>query len=125
MIKSVANLGKTLNRDEQKQINGGYQCDWWTCQHWDLLILKPACSCDDYQKISKDEKSIKKITPKPFIIMKKSILNLGKALNKVEQNYIVGGGFVFICTPQTEGCQCLDTPSGNPGICFEGVCYDC
>ena len=57
--------------------------------------------------------------------MKKSILNLGKALNKVEQNYIVGGGFVFICTPQTEGCQCLDTPSGNPGICFEGVCYDC
>ena len=57
--------------------------------------------------------------------MKKSIVNFGKILNKQEQNQINGGGFVFICTPQTEGCQCLDTPSGNPGICFEGVCYDC
>jgi hypothetical protein len=59
------------------------------------------------------------------MIMKKSILNLGKELKKVEQNLITGGGFVFICTPQTEGCQCLDTPTGSPGICYEGVCHEC
>jgi hypothetical protein len=47
MKKSIETLGKTLNREQQKQINGGYQCDWWTCVNWDYLIFEPACTCDD------------------------------------------------------------------------------
>ena len=57
--------------------------------------------------------------------MKKSILNIGQLLNKAEQNQIQGGNIVFVCTPETEGWQCLDTPTGSLGMCFEGVCHEC
>ncbi|MCT4699667.1 hypothetical protein [Tenacibaculum haliotis] len=38
--------------------------------------------------------------------MKKSILNLGKALNKAEQKNILGNG----PTPTLQACQCFITP---------------
>ena len=37
--------------------------------------------------------------------MKKSILNIGKALNKVEQKTVNGGGRAF-CYPGTDGICC-------------------
>ncbi len=50
-------------------------------------------------------------------------LNSVKTLSSVQQKAI-NGGVVFVCTPQTEGEICLDTPDGR-GICVEGICYDC
>ncbi|SEM01120.1 hypothetical protein SAMN04487910_3905 [Aquimarina amphilecti] len=35
-----------LKKEQQKTLKGGYQCDYWTCLHWDQLILAPACDCD-------------------------------------------------------------------------------
>lgn len=46
-------------------------------------------------------------------------------MNEYELHQIHGDGFVFVSTAEIEGCQCLDTLSGNPDICYEGVCYDC
>ena len=60
--------------------------------------------------------------------MLKDVLNLGKVLAKNDQKSIqgqFGGGVVFVCTAQTEGYTCFDTPNGSQGFCFEGVCYDC
>jgi hypothetical protein len=57
-----------------------------------------------------------------FFIMKKQILNLGKALNKAEQKQINGGDFiVFDCNAiegeVTVGCPC------NPEWCaYEMIC---
>ena len=47
MKKSIERIGTQLDRNEQKQINGGYPCSWWTCANWDILIFEPACTCDD------------------------------------------------------------------------------
>ncbi|WP_272150220.1 hypothetical protein [Tenacibaculum aiptasiae] len=38
--------------------------------------------------------------------MKKSILNIGKALNKVEQKTINGGSHIVMCTADASGCPC-------------------
>ncbi|WP_299223165.1 hypothetical protein [uncultured Aquimarina sp.] len=50
-----------------------------------------------------------------------------KTLSKKEQHSVNGGfgGGIIICTMETDGQTCYDTPSGNPGTCMEGVCYDC
>ncbi|AXT51519.1 hypothetical protein D1818_12000 [Aquimarina sp. BL5] len=56
------------------------------------------------------------------------ILKIKKAkrLSKKEQHSVNGGfGNIIICTMETDGQTCFDTPSGNPGICMDGVCYDC
>ncbi|TDQ23969.1 hypothetical protein [Tenacibaculum caenipelagi] len=51
--------------------------------------------------------------------MKKSILNLGKALNKIEQKTINGGG--ESCPPR--GCYYSDDPLNTPAtLC--GTCQD-
>ncbi len=62
-----------------------------------------------------------------FLIMKKNLLKLGKALTKVEQKAIVGGGFgdirIGMCFPDGLGvgeltpCEekCAD---GAPPFCF-------
>lgn len=58
--------------------------------------------------------------------MKKSILHIGRALNKVEQVQIQGGSFyVYFCSSQTEGYQCWLPPGENLGICHEGICHAC
>ena len=38
--------------------------------------------------------------------MKKSILNIGKALNKAEQKQINGGGRIVECKSDFGGCPC-------------------
>lgn len=50
--------------------------------------------------------------------MKKSILNIGKALNKKDQQQINGGFGVCDCTSdyiQTSPNECIFTPTGGPG----------
>ena len=62
------------------------------------------------------------INPK-ILIMKKSILNIGKALNREEQKQINGGG---ICTQQ--GSRCCETLPGGFELCEPGYCnwpYGC
>ncbi|CAM1339562.1 hypothetical protein TAESTU_10684 [Tenacibaculum aestuarii] len=49
-----------------------------------------------------------------FLIMKKSILNLGKALNKVEQKQINGGAKCWI-----NGFPCCGECNYSTGICSE------
>jgi len=61
--------------------------------------------------------------------MLKSISNIGTILSKNEQKSVngsFGGGAVLACNGDaTEGFVCYDTPTGNPGTCFLGVCEDC
>ena len=61
----------------------------------------------------------------------KSLLKLGKTLNRAEQKAI-NGGFgpgcnVLLCTPDSEGCPCYlpTTGTDGTGFCSDGVCYDC
>ncbi|WP_157730055.1 hypothetical protein [Tenacibaculum jejuense] len=47
MKKVISTLGKSLNKSEQKTIQGGTtKCSHAICRMWEHLILKPACSCD-------------------------------------------------------------------------------
>jgi len=47
MKKSILTLGKTLNKTQQKTINGGTPpCSYAICQMWEHLILRPACYCE-------------------------------------------------------------------------------
>jgi len=49
IMKKLANLKgvKTLNRIEQKSINGGDPpCSYHVCQNWHNLIFQPDCHCD-------------------------------------------------------------------------------
>ena len=59
-----------------------------------------------------------------FIIMLKSISNLGKALNKTEQQSINGGaGPHLICPFGSHGAACIVLPTGQIGQCNRlGVC---
>jgi hypothetical protein len=64
-----------------------------------------------------------------FLKMKKQFLKLGKALNKVEQKQIFGGGRLPLglegndCNSgsMSSGCPCSYS---NPGQCKSGVCAD-
>ncbi|WP_217701381.1 hypothetical protein [Tenacibaculum aiptasiae] len=46
MKNSILNLGKVLNKTEQKNVNGGAPlCSQDICDIWDSLIFKPFCVC--------------------------------------------------------------------------------
>ncbi|MCT4699673.1 hypothetical protein [Tenacibaculum haliotis] len=49
--------------------------------------------------------------------MKKSILNLGKALNKVEQKTINGGGIITKCTNLGDFCDFVSGSGYGTGTC--------
>ncbi|WGH76850.1 hypothetical protein P8625_06830 [Tenacibaculum tangerinum] len=58
--------------------------------------------------------------------MRKSILNLGKALNKAEQKIISGGG-LRSCSPFFGACRfnsdcCTEENDGYPVHCINRVC---
>ncbi|MDY8136812.1 hypothetical protein [Aquimarina sp. 2201CG5-10] len=54
-----------------------------------------------------------------------SKVKYAKKLSKKEQLSIQGGFGIIVCTPTTDGQTCYDTPTGNPGICMDSICYDC
>ena len=81
MKNQILNLGKTLNKAQQIQINGGRKmCDTnkdRVCEDYGDHCAELYCAFGPFQ--------IKNIK------MKKSILNLGKTLNKAQQIQINGG----------------------------------
>lgn len=48
MKKSILNLGKALDKAEQKQVNGGTnrRCTVEECQQAALWLQDPECECD-------------------------------------------------------------------------------
>ena len=58
--------------------------------------------------------------------MKKSILNLGKSLNKAEQKNVYGGGAsscnIFTGCPKCQACA-PTIIGGTTGVCVD-ICYE-
>ena len=51
-----------------------------------------------------------------LFIMKKTILNLGKTLNKAEQKQINGGRFAFRCKMDSD-CESIPSSTCRNGVC--------